>query len=155
MLDLRLIRSQPDFVRAALARRGEVPPSLDELLCADEQRRRLLGEQEGLSHRRNLATEEISRIRRSGGDASAEIAAMREVSDRIQVLNAELRELDARIDDLLLNQPNLPHPSVPDGKDETENVERSRWGEPRRFEFPPQAHWDVGERLGILDFERG
>src|SRR5436305_12222308 len=155
MLDLRLIRSQPDFVRAALARRGELPASLDELLAADEERRRLLVEQEGLSHRRNVASQEITQLRRSGGDASAQIAAMREVSDRIQALAGELRDLDARIDDLLLNLPNLPHPSVPDGKDESENVELSRWGEPRRFEFEPQAHWDVAERLGILDFERG
>src|SRR5215510_10741528 len=98
MLDLRLIRSRPDEVRAALARRGEVPASLDELLAADEERRRLLTEQEGLSHRRNIASQEINQIRRSGGDASAPIAAMREVSDRIQALAAELRELDARID---------------------------------------------------------
>src|SRR5207247_884366 len=133
MLDLRLIRSQPDLVRAALARRGEAPAALDELLGVDEQRRRLIVEQEALSHRRNVVSEEIRRLRSSGGDAGAQIAAMREVSDRIQALAGELRELDARIDALLLNLPNLPHPSVPDGKDESENVERSRWGEPRRF----------------------
>src|SRR5437764_9079494 len=155
MLDLRLIRSQSDSVRAALARRGEVPAALDELLVADEAHRRLLTEREGLSHRRNVVSEEISQVRRAGGDAAAQIGAMREVSDRIQALNGEIRELEVRIEGLLLNLPNLPHPSVPEGKDESENVELSRWGEPRRFDFDPQKHWDVGERLGIVDFERG
>src|SRR5689334_19720125 len=106
MLDLRLIRSQPDFVRAALQRRGDVPAAVDELLAADEAHRRLLVEQEGLSHRRNVVTQEISQIRRAGGDASAQITAMREVSDRIQALNGEIRELVARVEDLLLNLPN-------------------------------------------------
>jgi seryl-tRNA synthetase len=155
MLDLRLIRTQTELVSAALARRGGEVPALDELLAADEERRRLLAERERLSHDQNVASEQIKRLRRAGGDACEQITAMRAVSDRIQALAAPLRELDARVESLLLNLPNLPHPSVPDGKDDSENVEVRRWGEPRKFDFEPQAHWDVGERLGILDFERG
>lgn len=155
MLDLRLIRSQPDDVRAALARRGEVPASIDELLALDEERRKLQAEQEGLSHQRNVASEEINRARRAGADAAEQIAAMREVSDRIQALAGELRELDARIEAILLNLPNLPHESVPEGHDESQNVEVRRQGEPPHFDFQPKPHWEVGERLGIADFERG
>lgn len=154
MLDLRLIRSQPDDVRAALARRGEVAAALDELLAADEEQRGLKVEQEQLSAQRNRATEEISKVRRSGGDAGAQIAEMREVSDRIQALAGQLREVDAHVEALLLNLPNLPHPTAPDGKDESENVEVRRRGEPPKFDFEPKAHWEVGERLGIVDFER-
>src|SRR5581483_7461463 len=120
-----------------------------DLLAVDHERRRLLVEREGLSNRQNVASQEITRLKRAGEDASAEIAAMREVSDRIQALNAEVRDVDARIEDLLLNLPNLPHPSVPDGKDESENVEVDRWREPQQFSFTPKVHWDVGEPLGI------
>ncbi len=155
MLDVRLIRSQPEAVRAALARRGRVPAEMDELLALDEERRRILVEQEALSAQRNRATEEISRLKRAGEDAAAQIAAMREVSDRIQALAGQLRDVEARIEPLVLTLPNLPHESVPDGRDESENVEVARWGELRRFDFAPRPHWGIGEQLGILDFERG
>jgi seryl-tRNA synthetase len=155
MLDLKLIRSEPERVRAALARRGAETGALDALLAADEEWRRLVAEQEGLNHRRNVASEEISRIKRAGGDASEPIAATRAVSDQIQALNGQVREVEARINDLLLTIPNLPHASVPPGKDDSENPEVGRWGEPRRFDFDPKPHWDVGEALGIVDFERG
>lgn len=155
MLDLRLIRSEPERVRAALARRGAETAGIDALLAADEERRRLLTEQEALRHRQKGASDEISKLKRAGGDASEPIAAMRAVSDQIQALEVRIRAADERMSEILLVLPNLPHESVPDGRHESENVEVGRWGEPRRFEFEPKAHWDIGEALGIVDFERG
>ena len=153
MLDLKFIRQNPEVVREALRKRGE-PAPLDELLSLDERRREILVEVEALKKRRNEASEEVARIKRSGGDPSAVIEEMRVVSDRIKAMDDELRDVEARVNELLLHIPNIPHESVPVGKDESENVEVRRWGEPRKFDFPPKAHWDLGTSLGILDFER-
>lgn len=156
MLDLRYLRARPDEVRARLARRGEVPPTFDQLLALDEERRRLLVEVEGLRGERNALSQQVARARREQrhADADEAVARSRAIGERIATLETTLRDLDARIETLLLTLPNLPHESVPDGRDETENVEVARWGEPRQFEFEPRPHWEVGERLGILDFER-
>ncbi len=154
MLDLRLIRTQPDTVREALARRGHVPESLDELLTADEERRRVLGEVEALRNQRNVVSEQISQLKRQKQDANEQILAMREVSDRIKQLDEQVKAVDERVEALLLHLPNLPHPSVPAGKDESENVEVARWGEPRRLEFEAKPHWEIGEALRIIEFER-
>lgn len=155
MLDLRLIRSDPDGVRAALSRRGDVPPALEELLAADEERRRLQTEQQELRARQNTESQEIQRLKKAGEDAEAQIHAMREVSDRVSALNEPIRAAEETVERILLDLPNLPHESVPDGRDESENREVRRWGEPRTFAFEPKAHWDIGERLGIVEFERG
>jgi seryl-tRNA synthetase len=153
VLDIRLIREQPDAVREALATRGgaELVP---EILQADEVRRRLLTESETLKAQRNRASEAIGVARRRGEDASAAMARMREVADRIKALDAEVRGVDARREALLLQLPNLPHASVPVGRSADDNVEVRRWGEPRRFAFAPREHFEIGEALGLLDFER-
>ncbi|MBO8141812.1 MAG: serine--tRNA ligase [Firmicutes bacterium] len=153
MLDIKLIRSNPDLVREAMRRRGETVP-LDELLALDERRRALLSEAEQLKARRNRASEEVARAKRAGEDAGHLIQEMRAVGDRIQALDDEVREVDRRLNELLLAIPNIPHESVPYGESEADNVEVRRWGEPRRFGFDPKPHWDVAARLGILDFER-
>ena len=154
MLDLRLIRTQPDTVREALARRGHVPESLDELLAADEERRRVLVEVEALRAQRNVVSEQISQLKRQKQDANEQIVAMREVSDRIKQLDEQVKAVDERVEALLLHLPNLPHPSVPAGKDESENPEVGRWGEPRQFDFEAKPHWEIGEALRIIEFER-
>src|SRR5690606_14000910 len=100
-------------------------------------------------------SEEIARAKRAGQDATEIIAAMREVSDRIKALDDQVRDVEARLEQLLLTIPNIPHESVPYGQSEEDNVEVRRWGEPRQFDFAPKAHWDIGTGLGILDFERG
>ncbi|NPV51947.1 MAG: serine--tRNA ligase [Firmicutes bacterium] len=153
MLDIKLIRSNPDIVRDALRKRGEDAP-LDELLQVDEERRGTLYEVEQLKRRRNEVSEEIAQMKRNGRDASALIVEMREVSDKIKAMDERVRALDDRIIELLLAIPNIPHESVPVGKDETENIEVRRWGKPREFDFEPRAHWDIGTGLDILDFER-
>jgi seryl-tRNA synthetase len=159
MLDPKLIRSDPDTVRARLARRGDASSiaALDEFLGLDQERRKLLVEVEDLKAERNRVSAEIAKTKSSGGDAQAMIEEMRSVGDRVKGLDDEVRSVDEKLSDILLNIPNTPHDSVPDGTSEDENVERpgSRWGEPREFDFEPKPHWEIGEALGILDFERG
>ncbi|HEU5320301.1 MAG TPA: serine--tRNA ligase, partial [Methylomirabilota bacterium] len=155
MLDLRLVREEPDAVERGLATRGGAAGALlKELLAADADRRRVLREAEELKALRNRASEAIGQARRRGEDASAEMARMREVSDRIKTLDAELKRADADIERLLLQVPNLPHPSVPVGASADDNVEVRRWGAPRVFDFTPRPHEEVGEALGLLDFGR-
>ena len=156
MLDIRLIRSQPELVRASLARRpGEAGAKLDELLVADEEHRRLLQESEELKHRKNTLSQEISQLRRSGQHAEAQMAASREISDRIKSLDDIAREADERIRSILLDLPNLPDERVPLGVGDQDNVVLRTHGEPRRFDFEPKPHWDLGPELGIIQFDWG
>ena len=154
MLDIKLIRQNPEIVRDALARRGEDDAVLDEVLAADEERRKLIYEVEQLKKRRNEVSDDIARMKKDGRDASAAILEMREVSAKIKEMDGAVRALDEKLAALLLAIPNIPHPSVPLGKDESENVEVRRWGTPRQFDFEPKPHWEIGVDLGILDFER-
>ncbi len=153
MLDLRLIRERPDEVQRALAQKGGAE-LIPEILAKDVERRRLLKEVEDLKARRNTASEAIGRAKKAGQDAGAEQARMREVGDRIKALDAGLKTVDEAIEALLVQVPNLPHPSVPPGKSDEENVEVRRWGTPRRFDFKPRPHEDVGAGLGLLDMDR-
>ena len=153
MLDIKLIRDQPDAVERALAQKGGAD-LVKQILDADTDRRRLIRETEDLKALRNRASEAIGQAKRKGEDASAEMAKMREVGDRVKALDAELKAVDERTDALLAQVPNLPHPSVPPGTSDAENVEVRRWGTPRSFAFPPKPHEDVGEKLGLLDPER-
>ena len=153
MLDLKLIREQPDVVQRGLATRGgaELVP---EILAADADRRRLVTEVETLKAERNRTSEAIGQAKRRGENPEPVMARMREVSDRIKALDAEVKQVDERMEQLLVQLPNLPHPSVPVGDTEDDNVETGRWGEPRRFAFEPKTHDVLGEALGILDFAR-
>ena len=153
MLDLRLIRERPDEVQRALVQKGGAE-LIPEILARDVERRRLLKEVEDLKAQRNTASEAIGRAKKAGQDAGAEQARMREVGDRIKALDAGLKTVDEAIEALLVQVPNLPHPSVPPGKSDEENVEIRRWGTPRRFDFPPRPHEDVGAGLGLLDMDR-
>jgi seryl-tRNA synthetase len=153
MLDLKVIRANPEAVAQALARRGEQVP-IGELLELDQQWRDRLGEVEQLKARRNVVSERIGKAKGRGPEAAAAIAEMKEVGERIKLLDAEVRDLEVRIGDLLLRIPNIPHSDVPDGFSEAENVEVKRWGEPTKFDFTPKAHWDLGTDLDILDFDR-
>ena len=153
MLDLRVIRENPEAVARALATRGSAE-HIKDLLAADATRRRVLKEAEDLKALRNRASEAIGQARRRGEDAAAEQARMREVSDRIKALDAEVRGVDEQIERFLLQLPNLPDPSVPVGVSEAENPEVRRWGAPRAFGFAPKTHDELGEALGLLDFAR-
>jgi seryl-tRNA synthetase len=154
VLDIRLFREQPETVERGLAARGESPAVVKEVLALDAERRRPLREAEELKAERNRVSEAIGQARRRGEDASAEQARMRAVGERIKALEAEVAAREAAIEHLLLQLPNLPHPSVPSGLTEDQNVEVRRWGTVRSFAFAARPHEELGERLGLLDFER-
>ncbi len=153
MLDMELIRKEPDETAAALARRGIEAP-ISRLLELDADRRSLLSEVEDLKAERNRVSKEIGQMKEDK-ERQPKIEAMRALGDRIDGLDAKLREIEDSLHDLAVEVPNLPDPSVPDGPDERANVLVKEVGEPARFDFEPVPHWDLGPALGILDFERG
>ena len=154
MHDLKEIRDNPEKFRTALKRRGEDVTVIDTIIDLDEERRKIIAEVEVLKSQRNSESQKVGELKKKGEDASAIIAAMKELGDRIKELDDEQRVIEEKIQDVLLGIPNVPHPSIPDGKDDTENVTVSFWGEPTKFEFEPKAHWDIGTDLGIMDFDR-
>ena len=153
MLDMKFVRDNTDKVQTALKNRGG-SISLDEFLALEKERRDLLMEVESLKSLRNTVSQEISRMKKAKEDADAKIAEMRSVGDQISALDTRLRAVESQLAAILMTMPNLPDASVPIGKDEHDNVEVRRWGTPRQFDFQPLPHWEIGEKLGILDFER-
>ena len=153
MIDPRLIRENPDMVRAEIAKLYVEAP-IDEILQLDSRRRDLLQESEGLKAKRNSASKEIGKIKDSS-ERQARIEEMRGVGDRISELDAEVREVDEKLNDLLLRVPNLPDAEVPVGKDDSENIVGDSEGDIPQFDFEPLPHWEIGRDLDIIDFERG
>ncbi len=153
MLDIALIRTKPDFVKAEIAKLNAEAP-IDRIVALDRQRRGILKQVEALRQERNRVSKAIGRMRDQEARA-AKIAEMRRVGDRIAELDAQLRQVEAELNEAMLWVPNLPHPSVPIGPDESHNVIVRTEGEPRSFDFEPLAHWDLGPMLGLIDFERG
>lgn len=154
MLDLKFVRENQEVVTKALENRGS-NLSLDSFSVLDVKRREILADVELLKAKRNTASQEVARLKKAGEDAEKIVLEMREVGDEIAKLDDELRQVEKDLEDTLLEIPNVPHESVPVGKDEEENMEIRKWGEVPQFDFEPKAHWDVGENLDILDFERG
>ena len=154
MLDIKIVRSDPERVKAAMKNRNKnYDAQIDEVLALDAQRRDLLGQVESKKYRQNTASKEIPRIKKEGGDVSAIMAEMKELSAEIKELDQKVSELEQKQYDIIMGIPNIPNDSVPIGKDDSENVEIRRWGEPTKFDFEPKAHWDIGADLGILDPE--
>ncbi|MGC2425194.1 MAG: serine--tRNA ligase [Nitrospirota bacterium] len=153
MLDLKQIRENPERVKKALKDRRQAI-DIQPILDLDTRKREKLASAEDLKRQRNEASKAIGLVKRQGGDSVAEMASMKEVSDRIGALDGELREIDESLAGLLLNIPNIPHDSVPVGAGEQDNPVVRTWGEPRKFSFEPLNHWDIGETLDIIDFER-
>jgi seryl-tRNA synthetase len=155
MLDIKLIREKPDFVRERLATRGRGDEArIAEILALDERRRKLLSEGDNLKAERNTVNKEIGALKSKGQDASAPMAAMKQVGERVASLDTEVAGLDEKLQEILLRIPNLPHETVTVGKDSGDNSEVRRWGDAPKFAFPVKPHWDIGEQLGILDFAR-
>ena len=154
MLDPRIIREKPELLRQKLRDRGAAF-DVDGLLNLEAERRRLLGELERLRARKNALSEEVGRRKRAGEDAAALVAEAAGIDPALKGLTEQHQKAQEQFDALLLTVPNLPHDSVPVGLDAAANREVRRWGTPRRFAFTPRPHWDLGEALGILDFERG
>ncbi|MGN7457365.1 serine--tRNA ligase [Paenibacillus pasadenensis] len=154
MLDLKLLRNEYDRVAQALNDRKKPLELISAFPELDAKRRSIIQEGETLKARRNTVSQEVAKLKKSGGDAEALIIEMREVGDRIKELDEELRVLDEEMEAIVLAVPNLPHESVPVGGGEEDNVEIRRHGEPAALDFEPKAHWDLAESLGLLDFER-
>jgi seryl-tRNA synthetase len=154
MLDMRLIREQPNFVKAGIARRGDDPAIVDQILALDERRRALLNQVETLKATRNAVSKEIGKMK-DAAEREAKIAEMRGVGDQIAALDREVAEVEGEWQLQMLLAPNLPHPDVPTGTSEHDNIVTRTQGQPREFDFTAKPHWDLGEQLGIIDFERG
>jgi seryl-tRNA synthetase len=153
MHDLSFFRSNFDRIAQRLATRGDVS-SLDRFRELDQKRRAAISQSEQLKARRNAESAEIAQLRREGADTTARQAQMRAIGGEISSLDEQVKSLDEEFQELLAGIPNVPHESVPPGKDSEDNVEVRRVGQPRQFDFEPKAHWDLGPELGILDLER-
>ena len=153
MLDIRLIRERTEEVKARLGARG-LNIDWDLLLKLDQERRDLLNAVEELRAQRRTASDQIAKLKRDKKPAEPLVEEMKSVGDRIAALEDELRSCEADLNNIALSIPNLPHESVPIGVDASANVEVRRWGKPPAFSFPAKPHWELGEALGILDFER-
>src|SRR5690242_16704693 len=155
MLDLNFVRDNLPLVEEKLRQRGMDPAGvLKDFREIDAQRRTAITEAETAKARRNRASEEIAKLKKSGADASAQIAETKELREKIQELEKAANEQEERLRPLLAGIPNLPHASVPVGRSAEENVEVRRWGTPPKFDFAAKPHWELGEQLGVLDLER-
>jgi seryl-tRNA synthetase len=155
MLDLKRIRTDFDTIAEKLATRGVAAETLTQLKDLDAKRREILVQTEELKAERNTVSAEIAQAKRNKENADDKIAAMQALSAKVKEIDAELAAIDEQVTAIITVLPNTPHDSVPVGADEEENVEVRRWGTPHEFDFDIKAHWDLGEDLGILDWERG
>ncbi|WP_159885289.1 serine--tRNA ligase [Paenibacillus puerhi] len=153
MLDVKLLRSDLDRVKQALAKRGKPLEELDRFMDLDTRRRELLQETEQLKNRRNVVSQEVAQLKKAKENADHLIEEMKTVGDRIKVLDEEIRELETQLDAILLALPNLPQEDVPVGTSEEENIEIRRIGDVPSFSYESKPHWEVAQQLGILDFE--
>ncbi|MDO5413874.1 MAG: serine--tRNA ligase [Bacillota bacterium] len=154
MLDIKRIREDFDNVKAAVERRCKGDFGIDNVLEYDKQRRALLAEVEQMKNQQSVKSKEIPKMKKAGEDTTELMAEMKKLSEEIKVLDAQVSEVEAKLQDALLNVPNTPNPDVQIGEDDSDNVELRKWGEPREFDFEYKAHWDVGVDLDILDWER-
>ena len=154
MLDIKIIRENPEKVKAALkTRNADYDEYIDSILEIDEKRRKLSTETDNLKAEQNRVTKQIPIMKKNGENTDAVMAEMKEISEKIKADNAVISELEAKQKDTLLRIPNIPSDTTPVGKDDSENVEIRKWGEPSGFDFEPLAHWDIGKNLNILDPE--
>ncbi|HTY89679.1 MAG TPA: serine--tRNA ligase [Methanocella sp.] len=154
MLELKFVRNNPEAVREALNKRHAGTESLDQLLEYDKAWRESLKEGDALKHERNTVSLEIAKLKKDKKDAKEKIDEMRGISDRIKAIDEQLRDYESRMQDLLLNIPNIPSTTTPVGRDENDNPVVRVVGEPTKFSFTPKNHWDIGEDLDVLDFKR-
>lgn len=154
MLDIKVLRTEPDKIRQALKNRNndlDITPAIE----LDKQRRELLADVEQKKAKQNEITKQIPAMKKAGENTDAVFAEMKELSDEIKEDDTKLSAINEELRNYMLRIPNIPNDSVPVGKDDSENVEMRRWGEPRKFDFDAKAHWDIGTDLDILDFDRG
>ncbi|MBP8975998.1 MAG: serine--tRNA ligase, partial [Bacteroidetes bacterium] len=149
MLDIKFIRENSERVRQGAASKG-IDVDIDALLSLDDKRKELIQEGDSLKAKRNQISAEVGKIKRTGGDASSLIANMESIKERIQLIDRELRDIDEKIQELLLSIPNLPHESVPFGKTPADNQVVFQWGASSKPDFELKPHWELAEKLGII-----
>ena len=155
MLDIRFVRENAELVKEACRRRFKpMDEAVDELVEIDAQRRKLNAKTDDLKAQQNRASKQIPLMKKNGEDTTELMAQMKAIAEESKKCGEELAKLEDRQLELILKIPNIPNEAVPYGKDDTENVELRKWGEPKKFDFEPKAHWDLGQDLGILDPER-
>ncbi|MFP4926440.1 serine--tRNA ligase [Staphylococcus pseudintermedius] len=154
MLDIKLFRNESERVKEKIALRQMDPSVVDEVLALDQQRRDYIQQTEELKAERNKASQQIAEKKRNKENADDAIKAQREVGEKIKNIDAQLKEADTKLNDILSRIPNLIHDDVPEGEDDSDNVELKRWGTPREFDFEAKAHWDLVESLEMADFDR-
>lgn len=154
MLDVKRVRENFEEVKAAVERRGSGDFGIDNIIKYDKERRELLAEVEAMKNKQSVAGKEIPKMKKAGEDATALMAELKKLSDKIKVLDKRVAEAEANLREAQLNVPNTPAEDVPTGTDDSENVEVRKYLEPTKFDFEAKAHWDIGEDLGILDVER-
>ncbi len=154
MLDIKRIRQNPQEIKAMVDRRGK-KTNIDKLLSLDEERRAVITETETKKARKNEVSKMIPQMKKNGEDTAAIFAEMKLLGEEIKAEDEKLSALDDEIKEMLLSIPNTPNPLVPDGLDDSDNLELRKYSEPTKFDFEPKPHWDLGEALDILDFEKG
>lgn len=154
MLDLKLIRQKPEWAKEKLAARAIKDEEIDELLALDTRRRQVTVQTEELKAKRNDVSGQIAVMKRNKENADDQIKAMREVGQKIAALDKELAQLNEKVTYILVRLPNFPADDVPMSLNEDDSREEYKWGNMPTFDFEPKHHWDIGEKLGILDFER-
>jgi seryl-tRNA synthetase len=154
LLDLKFVRNNPQLVKDGLIKRNMTTELIDQFLTIDESRRQKLVVVEQKKSRRNSVSEEIGRLKKAGQNTEDLVLEMRALSQEIKEHDEEIRAIEEELNNTLLAIPNLPHESIPVGPDDSCNREERQWGTPRNFPFPPKPHWELGEQLDILDFER-
>ncbi|MBQ8300601.1 MAG: hypothetical protein IJX57_01360 [Clostridia bacterium] len=154
MLDIKILRQNPEIIKDALKKRNndlDIEPAIE----LDKQRRAILTEVEQKKAKQNEITKQIPQMKKAGENTDAIFAEMKELSNEIKADDEKVREIDEQLRDFMLRIPNIPNADIPVGADDSDNVEIRKYGEPRKFDFEPKAHWDIGTDLDILDFERG
>lgn len=154
MLDLKFVRENPDLVKEGVSNKRE-KVDIDKLVELDGRRREVISEAESLKHQRNVESQKIAVLKKEGQDAGEQIKKMQAVAAKVKEHDEALRQLEGEMRDIQIWIPNLPHPSVPVGEGENDNVEVKRWGEPTELDFEPKPHWELAENLGMIDFARG
>lgn len=156
MLDLKVIRSNPEEIKKALTNRGEDfdVKVIDEVIALDEERRKILVEVEALKSQRNKVSAEIPKLKKAGEDVAPIMAEMKKIGEEIKEHDTSLANVNEKIEYIMYRIPNIPNPQVPEGETDEDNIEIKVWGEPTKFDFEPKAHWDLGTDLNLLDFER-
>ena len=154
MLDIKRIRENFEEIKAKVERRGKGDFGLDRVRDLDAKRREILAEVEALKNKQNTVSREVPKLKKAGEDTTALFAEMKQLSQRIKEMDAEVGEVEEELRSVLLGVPNTPNDAVQEGADDSANVELRKWGTPREFDFEAKAHWDIGEGLDILDFER-